>query len=216
VSPKTYEVGMILSADMFMSESILSSKRGINWIDEAANQIHLFYAPNSTEICFQVYVSNEFVYENCVLIELDESDGSDGLWHNLSIELLGTELLGWRDDKVLFEVNDDRLLQVHNLGYITLMTRGCLACFDDIVMTSIGYDPYICGDANSDATVNVSDAVWIINYVFTGGAAPDPIVAGDANCDGISNVSDAVWIINYVFIGGNIPCDSDGDDIPDC
>jgi FG-GAP repeat/Dockerin type I domain len=75
---------------------------------------------------------------------------------------------------------------------------------------------YICGDANTDLTVNVSDAVWIINYVFVGGDPPDPLDSGDANCDGTSNVSDAVWIINYVFVGGNEPCDSDGDSIPDC
>jgi hypothetical protein len=75
---------------------------------------------------------------------------------------------------------------------------------------------HACGDANSDETVNVSDAVFIINYVFTGGAAPDPIESGDANCDSTCNVSDAVWIINYVFTGGNEPCDSDGDHIPDC
>ncbi|MBD3218191.1 MAG: hypothetical protein GF310_07935, partial [candidate division Zixibacteria bacterium] len=29
-----------------------------------------------------------------------------------------------------------------------------------------------CGDANGDGAVNVSDAVWVINYVFIGGAAP--------------------------------------------
>jgi FG-GAP repeat/Dockerin type I domain/FG-GAP-like repeat len=75
---------------------------------------------------------------------------------------------------------------------------------------------YTCGDANSDQNVNVSDAVWIINYVFVGGDPPDPLDSGDANCDGTSNVSDAVWIINYVFVGGNEPCDSDGDSIPDC
>jgi hypothetical protein len=75
---------------------------------------------------------------------------------------------------------------------------------------------YICGDANSDETVNVSDGVFIINYVFAGGEAPDPIESGDANCDGTCNVSDAVWIINYVFTGGNEPCDSDGDGEPDC
>jgi hypothetical protein len=75
---------------------------------------------------------------------------------------------------------------------------------------------YICGDANSDETVNVSDAVYIINYVFIGGDAPDPLISGDTNCDGDINVSDAVWIINYVFIGGNIPCDTDGDSVPDC
>jgi Arylsulfotransferase (ASST)/Dockerin type I domain len=75
---------------------------------------------------------------------------------------------------------------------------------------------YICGDANSDLTVNVSDAVYIINYVFVGGNAPLSYESGDTNCDSTVNVSDAVWIINYVFVGGNAPCDTDGDTIPDC
>jgi len=80
-----------------------------------------------------------------------------------------------------------------------------------------GYEPeYVCGDANADGIVNVSDAVWIINYVFVGGDPPLPLEAGDANCDDICNVSDAVWIINYVFVGGNEPCDTDGDGLPDC
>jgi hypothetical protein len=75
---------------------------------------------------------------------------------------------------------------------------------------------YMIGDANGDQAVNVSDAVYIINYVFVGGDPPDPLQAGDCNCDGKCNVSDAVWIINYVFVGGNIPGDIDGDNIPDC
>lgn len=80
----------------------------------------------------------------------------------------------------------------------------------------IHYGGYICGDANSDDQVNVSDAVFLVNYVFTGGFAPDPMEAGDVNCDGACNVSDAVGIINFVFTGGNIPCDTDGDGVPDC
>jgi hypothetical protein len=74
----------------------------------------------------------------------------------------------------------------------------------------------MCGDANSDMTVNVSDAVYIINYVFIGGGAPEPIFVGDTNCDGSVNVSDGVYIINYIFIGGNQPCDLDGDGFPGC
>ncbi|MBD3218909.1 MAG: hypothetical protein GF310_11580 [candidate division Zixibacteria bacterium] len=77
--------------------------------------------------------------------------------------------------------------------------------------------PYICGDANSDDDVNVSDAVYIINYIFVSGAPPpDPIQAGETNCDGSFNISDAVWLILYIFEGGNAPCDSDGDGISDC
>jgi len=75
---------------------------------------------------------------------------------------------------------------------------------------------YICGNANSDETVNVADAVWIINYVFAGDLPPDPIQSGDVNCDDSVNVTDAVWIINYVFAGGYECCDIDGDGVPDC
>jgi Dockerin type I domain len=77
-------------------------------------------------------------------------------------------------------------------------------------------DYYICGDANTDVTTDVSDAVYIINYIFAGGNPPVPIESGDVNCDDTTNVSDAVWIINYIFVGGNQPCDSDGDAVPDC
>jgi outer membrane protein assembly factor BamB len=66
----------------------------------------------------------------------------------------------------------------------------------------------ICGDCNDDLTVNVSDAVWIINYVFVGGNAPDPLCEGDVNKEDAVNVSDAVYIINYVFVAGDPPVDN--------
>ncbi|MBD3219366.1 MAG: hypothetical protein GF310_13925 [candidate division Zixibacteria bacterium] len=76
--------------------------------------------------------------------------------------------------------------------------------------------PYICGDANNDEEVNVSDAVLIINYVFMGSSPPDPLEAGDSNCDASVNISDAVMLINYIFVGGESPCDPSGDGNPDC
>ena len=65
----------------------------------------------------------------------------------------------------------------------------------------------LCGDANGDEKCNVSDAVYIINYVFSGGDEPDPFWQCDVNCDTKCNVSDAVFIINYVFNHGIAPCD---------
>jgi len=61
------------------------------------------------------------------------------------------------------------------------------------------------GDANGDDSVNVGDAVFLINYVFKGGPAPDPLCCGDANGDETVNVGDAVYLINYVFKGGPPP-----------
>jgi hypothetical protein len=65
---------------------------------------------------------------------------------------------------------------------------------------------YTCGDANRDASINVADAVYLINYIFKGGPAPDPLGSGDANCDGAVNVGDAVYLVNYIFKGGPEPC----------
>ncbi len=64
----------------------------------------------------------------------------------------------------------------------------------------------MCGDANADGTVNVNDAVYIINYVFIGGAPPQPIRAcGNANGDSSVNVSDASFLTNYIFVAGAQP-----------
>lgn len=65
---------------------------------------------------------------------------------------------------------------------------------------------FICGDADGSGSVNVGDAVFLINYIFKGGPAPDPLESGDANCDGAVNIGDAVYLINYIFKGGPEPC----------
>lgn len=62
------------------------------------------------------------------------------------------------------------------------------------------------GDANDDATVNIGDAVYLINYIFKGGPPPPCMDAGDANCDAAANIGDAVYLVNFIFKGGPPPC----------
>lgn len=61
------------------------------------------------------------------------------------------------------------------------------------------------GDANGDGVINVSDVVYLINYLFINGPLPEPLEAGDANCDGMVNINDVVYLINYLFISGPPP-----------
>jgi hypothetical protein len=61
------------------------------------------------------------------------------------------------------------------------------------------------GDANGDGQIGAADVVFLINYMFKGGAAPDPLELGDANCDGVVNASDVVYLINYLYQGGPAP-----------
>lgn len=70
----------------------------------------------------------------------------------------------------------------------------------------LGPGSYVSGDADGSGIVNISDAVYLIAYIFGGGEPPNPSLAGDADCNGIVNISDAVYLIAYIFGGGNEPC----------
>ncbi|MCK4384996.1 MAG: hypothetical protein KAW52_01905 [candidate division Zixibacteria bacterium] len=94
--------------------------------------------------------------------------------------------------------------------YVPIDTGGCR-----IDMGAHEY-PYILGDANSDGTitpkksrigaVNISDIVFMINYLFVNGPPSCPYHSADTNCDGRVNVVDVVCLINYLFLEGPLPC----------
>ena len=67
--------------------------------------------------------------------------------------------------------------------------------------------PFMRGDANRDGVINVTDVVYLINYLFLvpPGPAPQPWAAGDVNCDDVVNVNDVVYLINYLFVPGSPP-----------
>ncbi|MCK5127965.1 MAG: dockerin type I repeat-containing protein, partial [candidate division Zixibacteria bacterium] len=73
------------------------------------------------------------------------------------------------------------------------------------IPVSLAISSFVCGDANGSSTIDVADAVFIINYAFKGGPAPDPLASGDANGSASVDVADAVYIINYAFKGGPAP-----------
>jgi hypothetical protein len=75
------------------------------------------------------------------------------------------------------------------------LINAALGIVDDISM-------FVRGDANSDLTVNVSDALWTLNYLFLGASAPLCLDAADANDDGEVNITDPVVTLQVLFLGG--------------
>jgi hypothetical protein len=152
----------------------------------------------------KVYISNDDG-GSWALVEIIGPDGPEciGGWYEHSF-WAGDFVEPTSQMKLRFEASD--------LG----MASTVEAAVDAVTISTLICNYFACGDANADGNVNVSDAVYVINYVFTGGAEPQPMAAGDVNCDSLVNVSDAVYIINHIFVGGNSPCDTNGDSDPDC
>ncbi len=65
-----------------------------------------------------------------------------------------------------------------------------------------------CGDVDANRIVSISDAVYLISFIFGGGPPPVSMAAADADCNGFITISDAVYLIGYIFGGGPGPCQS--------
>jgi hypothetical protein len=61
------------------------------------------------------------------------------------------------------------------------------------------------GDVNANGTVDLGDAIYILNYLFRSGTDPCPMEAGDVNCTGLVDLGDAIFLLNYLFKGGTAP-----------
>ena len=61
------------------------------------------------------------------------------------------------------------------------------------------------GDADANGSVELTDAVSLLNYLFTGGAKPACFDAADFDDNGEADISDAIANLNYQFLGGSPP-----------
>ncbi|MGB5105172.1 MAG: peptidoglycan DD-metalloendopeptidase family protein [Candidatus Zixiibacteriota bacterium] len=72
----------------------------------------------------------------------------------------------------------------------------------------VALDPvaYIKGDVDFNGIITISDAVYLINFIFTGGPAPNPwATAVYIDSNPVVTISDVVFLINFIFAGGPPP-----------
>jgi hypothetical protein len=91
--------------------------------------------------------------------------------------------------------------------YVTGESNSTVAPSYDYDFATIEYfQGEVRGDANGDAVINVSDVIYLVNYLFRGGDPPEPIETGDVNCDETTDVADVLYLVNYLYRDGPLPC----------
>lgn len=65
--------------------------------------------------------------------------------------------------------------------------------------------PFVRGDANTDGSLDIADAVVSLACLFQSGTPPTCLATADSNGDGVVNISDAVHLLTYLLSGGAAP-----------
>ncbi|MEM7232106.1 MAG: hypothetical protein AAF517_08030 [Planctomycetota bacterium] len=75
---------------------------------------------------------------------------------------------------------------------------------------------FLRSDADGSGSVDITDGVFILNFLFLGGSRPSCLDAADANDSGTIDIADAVRIFGFLFLGTPLPppqgiefCDAD-------
>ncbi len=100
---------------------------------------------------------------------------------------------------------EERLAPIHNFVVLS----------NDVLRPVFSVDPgngtvvietgFIRGDTNQDRRVDISDSVFLLQYLFYGGSAPVCDDAADINNDSKIDIADAIFILNYLFRGSAQP-----------
>lgn len=61
------------------------------------------------------------------------------------------------------------------------------------------------GDCNGDGQNDLSDSIFLEQYLFLGGSAPSCAAACDANDDGRLDIADSITNLSHLFVGGPPP-----------
>lgn len=93
----------------------------------------------------------------------------------------------------------DNLFTAGGQSFFPKLVSGGVQIMDPGVLT------FVRGDSNNDASVDVSDPIFLTGCLFNSRSCPDCDDAADVNDDGRVDIADPIYLLNYVFRGGSAP-----------
>jgi hypothetical protein len=64
---------------------------------------------------------------------------------------------------------------------------------------------FVRGDADASGTINITDGIFILGFLFLGGTTPGCQDASDTDDSEALNITDGIYILSFLFLGGSPP-----------
>jgi hypothetical protein len=80
-------------------------------------------------------------------------------------------------------------------------------CSTQVTVISVGGATFVRGDADASGAVNITDAIFLLGYLFQGTEAPPCMDAADVDGlgDNAPNITDAIFLLGWLFQGSAFP-----------
>ncbi len=122
-----------------------------------------------------------------------------------------------------WKINVDLPVGDNDFDLVALDSSGNQVGSDAIRITRLPDPEFIRGDADLDTRIDMSDAILVLNYLFTTSEL-ECDEAADANGDDDIDISDPIFVLNFLYVSGSPPAapypeadvDEDREDALDC
>ena len=161
---------------------------------------------NDKETYFEVGVIFEFPGADATVDDVFLPPGQNQTLLNLVFDVSEDALEGATTQITL--LNNTALSPVINIFTVDGFSRFPVlrsSSVEIIVLVPPYLRPFRRGDVDANDTVDITDAVNILNFLFAGGAQPPCMDAADVQDTGKVDISAAVSLLGYLFLGGAQP-----------
>ena len=94
------------------------------------------------------------------------------------------------------------IIQVEVMKYpVAFVLLAAAACFQPCC---VGGVEFIRGDTDSSGTVEISDAIFTLQWLFTGGDESGCLSSADADDNSSIELSDPIYTLGFLFLGGAV------------
>jgi len=141
-------------------------------------------------------------FEGRISVASENFDPSVALFNDLCDEVSFNDNCGAGTESACLNVR----LEAGNYSIVVSSEEpGAAGGFSLTLASNDETDVFSRGDGNGDGSLELTDGIIVLNYLFTGGEAPGCMEAADSDNDGQISLTDAVLILSYLFQGGNAP-----------
>tara|TARA_B100001750_G_C15521756_1_gene612205 strand:- start:999 stop:3248 length:2250 start_codon:yes stop_codon:yes gene_type:complete len=141
-------------------------------------------------------------FEGRISVASEDFDPSVALFNDLCDEVSFNDNCGAGTESACLNVS----LEAGNYSIVVSSEEpGAAGGFSLTVASTDETNVFSRGDGNGDGSLELTDGIIVLNYLFTGGEAPGCMEAADADNDAQISLTDAVLILSYLFQGGNAP-----------